>query len=78
MVGLREYKLLELTRTMNTRNEDWLEKTYEYFDRALSKGDVAVAKTIICDMNDAGFRRQARDLTRQLHTEQITSLYQTV
>ncbi len=49
-------------------NEEWLEAVRDNFDEALQMGDMHLAKDIIADTFDAGFKETARAMSLELRT----------
>jgi hypothetical protein len=53
------------------QNEQWLEAAYEHFTDAVGMGNYALAKDVIADTFDAGFAKEARQISEELREMSI-------
>lgn len=48
------------------KNDEWLEAAKDNFEEAVATGDIALAKAIIVDVLDAGFREEGQAMNETL------------
>jgi hypothetical protein len=58
----------------HAQNDEWLEAAKDNFEEAVGSGDIAMAKAIIVDVLEAGFREAGQAMNDVLRTIPVGSI----